>query len=137
MINAVNSNANILYTLFAKQNIQTQHTPQAEINTRKESETVKNAVPFSSSTPKPSIISHQTFSELLSIPNTAQTANSELQDIANKYNVTNLSGNERIAMAEELRGNGLISSGAMLLMVAQQTKRNPVHVWRTRRTTSC
>ena len=41
-----------------------------------------------------------------------------LQSIASKYDVTNLSGNERVSLSQELRDNGLISSGAHLALVA-------------------
>ncbi len=43
---------------------------------------------------------------------------SKLQEIAGQYNVTNLSGNERLALTQDLRDNGLISNDVMMAMVA-------------------
>lgn len=46
---------------------------------------------------------------------------SQLQNISNKYDVTNLSGYERISMAEDLRDSGLISSDTYMTLVAPQS----------------
>ncbi|MDF1750442.1 MAG: hypothetical protein P1V34_16380 [Alphaproteobacteria bacterium] len=62
--------------------------------------------------------SNQTASKSSSIDSTDQTADSKLETIANKYDVRNLSGYERVAMAEELRDNHLISSGTMMTILA-------------------
>lgn len=47
-----------------------------------------------------------------------ETGSSGLHDVANRYDVTNLSGHERGAMAQELRDKGLISAGTHLAMAA-------------------
>lgn len=118
MINAVNANANGLYTVLGKQSAQTQNTWQAVKNTGKESRSAGIATPFPSRAQSSNSPSQPAFSSLLSMSNAGPAAESKLQAIANKYDVTNLSGNERIAMAQDLRDNQLIPNGAMMLIVA-------------------
>ena len=47
-----------------------------------------------------------------------ESVNEKLQSIANRYDVTNISTNERGAMAQELSDNGLLPEGMMIHMVA-------------------
>jgi len=47
-----------------------------------------------------------------------ESVNEKLQSIANRYDVTNISTNERGAMAQELSDNGLLPEEMMIHMVA-------------------
>lgn len=62
-----------------------------------------------------SLLSSSVNSALLQQQETKQFG---LQGIANKYDVMNLSGNERAALAQELRDNDFISGGVHLALVA-------------------
>lgn len=54
----------------------------------------------------------------VTISHTARSVSEKMQTIANKYDVTNISTAERIAMAQELSDNQLMPKGAMISMVA-------------------
>lgn len=57
-------------------------------------------------------------SDNVTISEDAKRFNDKMQDIANKYDVTNMSTTERIAMAQELNDSQLMPDGVMLAMVA-------------------
>ena len=54
----------------------------------------------------------------VTISDAGYSAEAEWQKIANKYDVTNISTNERAAMAQELSDNHLVSNDVLLFMVA-------------------
>lgn len=60
--------------------------------------------------------SPEVHSDTVSISRTAQQAETKWQEISDKYNVTNISGHEVMAMAKELYDNNLISGSEMLDM---------------------
>ena len=58
----------------------------------------------------------KTETDTVSISSAGRNAEAKWQEIANKYDMTNISGNEVMGMAKELYDNKLISSGQMLDM---------------------
>ncbi|MEJ2418631.1 MAG: hypothetical protein P8Y45_17205 [Exilibacterium sp.] len=57
-------------------------------------------------------------SDTVTISRAGQRASEQLQTIANKYDVTNISTTERIAMTQELHDNHLIPKDVMIFMMA-------------------
>lgn len=57
----------------------------------------------------------------VSISNAGRNAEAKWQEISQKYNVTNISGNEVISMAQDLYSNKLISTDEYLSMFVPQS----------------
>ena len=122
MINAVNGGTSQTYALLRPQAVQAQNTPPLEEYAIKDSEAVKNAVVLSSQIGQPVKITGEAMYPLLKAQETSASAHlsgtSGWQTIANKYDVTNISTNERAAMTQELLDNQFISNDVGLTMMA-------------------
>lgn len=73
------------------------------------------------------VASGKTNSDTVNISSAGRSASEKLQLIANKYDVTNISTAERIAMSEELNEHQLMPEGVMLFMVAPLSMNEDIH----------
>lgn len=97
----------------------------AEVSDQKETASNSQSKPNENNNDRVSIskkglqLSKSSPSSDLNIKNTGrESVNEKLQSIASRYDVTNISTNERGAMAQELSDNGLLPEGMMIHMVA-------------------